>query len=366
MSGINTPKSSNSHHSLNNNFDDAVLFGLNSLVNELKIKDTEIDRKSNNSHGSRKSKKTYKQKLPPFDNFTSDKKQSFLNAFDTVSVKSSKSNNSRKSAKWSQSSGRKDNDFNPSPNNIFNELLGETNNKSILPDSEVYENKTIRDTEMNFNYNQTPNPNNYNYTTQGFTTPINVNTHTVERTPEEEIDDKIKLLNQYEALVKKIKDREVRQFGMHSNADDIRLEIRKLRQNKKRDSTTKYMRIGTIGIAKGIEQIFNFYPLFGWDLNGFATHLRHNIDDFDDIFDELYDKYSSSGKAQPPEMRFLYTFIGTLVSFVFANSAPKALLSYLNNGNKGEYIPSNGHMAPPEMDPETEEMILRAQERKNK
>lgn len=332
--------------------DDRVLFGMNNLVNELKVKDDEIEKKSNRSQRSHSSKKShYSQR-----SFKS-KKNALDALFDVGSnskdfdMMSNRSHKSRRSDNWSKSSGRLNEDRNQ-PNGFLNELLGELPNKSVIPESAIYDNQTIRETEVN-----------------NFTRPLQVHQETVEMTPEEELDEKIKLINQYEQLTKKIKDREIRQFGIHSSADDIRLEIRKLRHNKKREGATKMMRVGTITVAKGIEQFFNINPLFSLDLNGFATHLRHNIDDFDDIFDELYDKYSSSGKSQPPEIRFIFTFLSTLVGFVMANSAPKAFFAYMNQNGKQSNVPQGGQgeMSPPDMnDPDIEEMIMDAQRRMEK
>lgn len=341
--------------------DDRVLFGMNNLVNELKIRDDEIEKKSNRSQKSRSShysQRSFKSKKNALDDErrrVDDERRRIDALFDVGSNSKDVdmlSNKSRRSDNWSKSSGRLNEDRNQ-PNGFLNELLGELPNKSVIPESAVYDdNQTIRETEVN-----------------NFTRPLHVHQETIERTPEEELDEKIKLINQYEQLTKKIKDREIRQFGIHSSADDIRLEIRKLRHNKKREGATKMMRVGTITVAKGIEQFFNINPLFSLDLNGFATHLRHNIDDFDDIFDELYDKYSSSGKSQPPEIRFIFTFLTTLVGFVMANSAPKAFFAYMNQNGKQSNVPQGGQgeMSPPDLnDPDIEEMIMDAQRRMEK
>ncbi len=323
--------------------DDRVLFGMNNLVNELKIKDEEIEKRSAKSSRSTRSSRSNKN---------NDPLDSLFNMGSTtkdIDMVSNKSKRSRRSENWSRSSGRINDERNPAPTGLLQELLGDIPNKSVLPESAIYnDNQTIRESEVN-----------------NFTRPLSVHQSTVERTPEEELDEKIKLINQYEQLTKKIKDREVRQFGVHSSADDIRLEISKLRHSKKREGASKMMRVGTITIAKGIEQFFNINPLFSLDLNGFATHLRHNIDDFDDIFDELYDKYSSSGKSQPPEIRFLFTFLTTLVGFVMANSAPKAFFAYMNQNGKQSNVPQGAHgeMSPPDVDIDMEEMIMDAQRR---
>lgn len=338
--------------------DEKVLFGINDLVNDLKIKESEIEKQSTQTLQNDQPKDNQLSHInsshidsshidsshvnPPIDLFTPNNKD-----IDLVSNKSIKSRNSN----WSKSSGKINENRNISTT-LLDELLGETPaNKSILPASVLYnDNQPIHQTDVD-----------------NFTRPLSVNHSVNEKSPEEELDEKIKLINQYEHLTKKIKDREFRQFGIHSSADDIRLEVRKLQHNRKREGATKAMRIGTIGIAKGIEQFFNLTPLFGIDINGFTTHLRHNIDDFDDIFEELYEKYSISGKSQPPEIRFLITFMTSLAAFVFANAAPKALFNYMSkNNDNSPPQQSYGEMSPPEMDDDIEEMIMDAKKRMEK
>jgi len=340
--------------------DDRVLFGMSNLVNELKVKDDEIEKKSFIHSKSNVPLGSISAPSSPMFNHNKNAQMSLNALFDMKSETETEkdpdmiSNRSRRSRNWSKSSGRLNEERNNEPHGFLNELLGDLPNKSVMPESVLYNNnKSIHESEVN-----------------KFTRPLSVVQTTIERTPEEELDEKIKLIGQYERLTKNIKDREIREhINMHSSADDIRLEIRKLQHSRKREGMTKMMRVGTIGLAKGIEQTFNHNMFFGLDLNGFATHLKHNIDDFDDIFDELYDKYSSTGKSQPPEIRFLLTFLTTLVGFVMANSAPKAFFDYMTQNGKPSAMPhtANGEMSPPDMnDPDIEEMIMDAQRRAEK
>lgn len=323
--------------------DDKVLFGMNTLVNELKIKDDEIEKKKETDLKSilREPKEQVEDYLSYLPNTSNMEFLSNNNENDNVS---------RRSRGWSKSSGKlnEERDF---PIGLVNDMLGDKQAaKSIIPESILYNNNNAPlDDEYNIN-------------------PTVEQHKTVERSPEDELNEKIKLINQYEQLTKKIKDREIKQFSIHSNADEIRLEIQKIKHSKKREASTKIMRVCTTTIAKGIEQFFNINPIFSIDLNGFTAHLRHNISDFDDIFDELYDKYSSSGKSQPPEVRFIITFLTTLVGFIMANSAPKALFNYISqNSGTDNVAPTYGHMpAPDASDPAVEEIIMNMQQRLEK
>ena len=62
-----------------------------------------------------------------------------------------------------------------------------------------------------------------------------------------------------------------------------------------------------------LETFDNNYNLIG-DLDGFSMHTQANINEYDDVFSELYNKYKDKVTVGP-ELRFLIAFGGSLAHF---------------------------------------------------
>jgi hypothetical protein len=58
---------------------------------------------------------------------------------------------------------------------------------------------------------------------------------------------------------------------------------------------------------------------FDWQLKGWSESVHENIEDFDEVFEELYDKYKERGKM-PPEARLLFMMVGSGFMFHMSNS----------------------------------------------
>jgi hypothetical protein len=55
-------------------------------------------------------------------------------------------------------------------------------------------------------------------------------------------------------------------------------------------------------------------------LDGWSEQVHENVNDYDDIFEELHDKYKGSGAKMAPELRLLLSLSGSAFMFHLTNS----------------------------------------------
>ena len=63
-----------------------------------------------------------------------------------------------------------------------------------------------------------------------------------------------------------------------------------------------------------IEFFNSKYDPFNFKLSGWSEHMNVEVDNYDDVLEELYEKYRGSGGDMPPELKLLLLI---LVCFVY-------------------------------------------------
>jgi hypothetical protein len=138
------------------------------------------------------------------------------------------------------------------------------------------------------------------------------------KTYEQIQNEKFRLIARYNRLCRQMKI-EPRKFTAASNIEDIRMEIKRLKEEKNIDSTIEICRNGLIILANGMEmgtKALN-YPL-GIDLDDFANNQTEYSQDgyYDDEFEELYDKYGENIITYfGPELRLATKFFGAAIMY---------------------------------------------------
>jgi hypothetical protein len=74
-----------------------------------------------------------------------------------------------------------------------------------------------------------------------------------------------------------------------------------------------------MGVVTGLELMNNKFNPFDWQLDGWSESVHENVDDYDEVFEELYDKYKGKGNM-PPEARLLFMMVGSGFMFHMSNS----------------------------------------------
>jgi hypothetical protein len=109
-----------------------------------------------------------------------------------------------------------------------------------------------------------------------------------------------------------------RKFTLASSLEDMKQEFERLRRDKDIDGSIKFQRKTMITIVSGIELVNNFFDPIGAKLDGWSENINENIDDYDDVFEELHEKYKGKAKIAP-ELKLLFMLGGSAFMFHMTN-----------------------------------------------
>ena len=147
-----------------------------------------------------------------------------------------------------------------------------------------------------------------------------------ELTPEQIREKKEKILYDIERLRRRGV-RFPRSFTMASDLVDMESEYNRIKKDLETEAAIRFQRKMLMTCVSGIEMLNGKFDPFDVHLDGWSESVNENIGDYDDVFEELYDKYKGSGKMAP-ELRLLFMLGGSALMFhmtksMFSSAAPQ-------------------------------------------
>jgi hypothetical protein len=137
-------------------------------------------------------------------------------------------------------------------------------------------------------------------------------------------EEKFKLLCILERLEKKgIKSH--KKFSMSSNYEEMKHEFDRLKNQRDTDQSVKFQRKMLIACVTAIEFLNSKFDPFDVKLDGWSENVHEGINDYDDIFEELHEKYKSKA-SMAPELRLLLSLGGSAFMFHLTNTMFKSSL----------------------------------------
>ncbi len=158
--------------------------------------------------------------------------------------------------------------------------------------------------------------------------------------PEEERKQKIDLINKLNRLESKGYSLSKR-FTMDNTLEEIKLEFDRLLDAKNLEGSIRFQRQCLMGVVTGFEFLNGKFNPFDWQLDGWSESVHENIEDFDEVFEELYDKYKGRGNM-PPEAKLLMSLVGSGFMFHMSNSFFR---SKMGNMDAGDIFRNNPDLA---------------------
>uniref|UniRef100_A0A6C0F8F4 Uncharacterized protein n=1 Tax=viral metagenome TaxID=1070528 RepID=A0A6C0F8F4_9ZZZZ len=140
--------------------------------------------------------------------------------------------------------------------------------------------------------------------------------------PQEIKNEKIDLLYKF----KKLEGQGIRttmNYNMNSHLEDMRNEYIKLKKQREVDNSVKFQRKMLMACVTGLEFMNNRFDPFSVKLDGWSESVNENLNDYDEIFEELGDKYGGAGEMAP-EIRLLFTLAGSAFMFHLSNTMFKS------------------------------------------
>ena len=141
-------------------------------------------------------------------------------------------------------------------------------------------------------------------------------------TPQDIKNEKIDLLYKF----KKLEGQGIRatmNYNMNSHLEDMRNEYIKLKKQREIDNSIKFQRKMLMACVTGLEFLNNRFDPFSVQLDGWGESVNENLSDYDEIFEELNEKYGGGGDMAP-ELRLLFTLAGSAFMFHLSNTMFKS------------------------------------------
>jgi hypothetical protein len=225
-------------------------------------------------------------------------------------------------------------------NNLENELnnLSEDTNIGSKFKSDIFNTKTIN-TSHNVKFDDNKEDNNLgkstasteaeNKTWDGFTKfnniPINPD-KSIPQTPqlskEELLKEKFKYLRKLEALEAKGVSL-TKKYTMDSSLLEMQGEYEMIMDEKSKQNSIKFQGNMLMACINGIEFLNNRFDPFDIKLDGWSDQVNENLNDYDDIFSELHDKYKSKASLAP-ELKLLFQLGGSAMMIHMTNTLFKS------------------------------------------
>ena len=121
-----------------------------------------------------------------------------------------------------------------------------------------------------------------------------------------------------------------KKFNMNSSYEEVKVEYERLNRQKECDQSIKFQRKMLVFFVTAIEFLNGRFDPFDFKLEGWSESVHENVGDYDDIFEELHEKYKS--KAQmAPELRLMLMLGGSGFMFHLTNTMFKTSLPGMND-----------------------------------
>jgi hypothetical protein len=144
-------------------------------------------------------------------------------------------------------------------------------------------------------------------------------------TKEELLREKFKILRKLETLDGKGIQLS-KKYNMDSPLAEMQGEYETIVDEKNKTNSIKFQGNMMMAIINGLEFLNGKYDPFDIKLDGFSDQITENINDYDDIFGELYEKYKSRA-SMSPELKLLFQLGGAgimvhMTNTMFKTTAP--------------------------------------------
>lgn len=205
--------------------------------------------------------------------------------------------------------------------------------------------------------------------------------------PEEVLREKLKILRKLEELEKK-GIQLTKKYSMESSLAEMKGEYEMIKNEREKKNSVKFQGKMLLAFCSGLEFLNGRFDPFDIKLDGWSEAVNENIDEYDEVFGELHEKYGGKAKMAP-ELKLLFMLGGSaamlhMTNTMFKSSMPgmddimrqnpelmqqfqSAAMNSMNQSNPGfgQFMggvmggPGSGPMMPPRGAPPAPPMEMR-------
>ena len=141
---------------------------------------------------------------------------------------------------------------------------------------------------------------------------------------EELLKEKFEILKKLEVLENKGANLS-KKYNMDSDLNEMKGEYEFLINEKEKQNSVKFQGKILNTLITGIEFLNNKFDPFDIKLDGWSEQINENIDDFDEIFSELHEKYKTKAKMAP-EIKLIFQLASSGIMIHMTNTMFKSAL----------------------------------------
>ena len=106
-----------------------------------------------------------------------------------------------------------------------------------------------------------------------------------------------------------------KEYNFNSDLGEMEYEYELLSKLKAKQTGVGLAKSIFVNAVTGIEFLNDRFDPFGLNLSGFSEHTQLNIDDYNDVMEELYEKYKDMGNKWGPEIRLVLMVVASATGF---------------------------------------------------
>ncbi len=117
-----------------------------------------------------------------------------------------------------------------------------------------------------------------------------------------------------------------KKYSMENNLDEMKGEYEMIKSEREKDNSKKFQAKMLMACVSGIEFLNNKFDPFDLKLDGWSEAVNENMDEYDEVFGELHEKYGGKTKVAP-ELKLLFMLGGSglmlhMTNTMFKSSMP--------------------------------------------
>ena len=121
-----------------------------------------------------------------------------------------------------------------------------------------------------------------------------------------------------------------RRVGIETPLDELKYEYDRILRQSELSASVKFQRRTLMATVSGIEYLNKSFNPLGLHLDGWSEQVMDSLEDFDQSFEQLHDKYQGTAEVSP-EWNILITLLGSGFMFHLSNSLFKSVLPNVND-----------------------------------
>ena len=139
---------------------------------------------------------------------------------------------------------------------------------------------------------------------------------------EETLREKLKFLRKLEDLEKR-GIQLTKKYSMDSSLAEMKGEYEMIKNEKEKKNSVKFQGKMLMAFVSGLEFLNGRFDPFDLKLDGWSEAVNENVDEYDDVFGELHEKYGGKAKMSP-EIKLLFMLGGSAAMLHMTNTMFKS------------------------------------------